>query len=137
MEKIINGKRYNTETAILVGRWNNNLPHDDFEWCAESLYKKRGGEYFIYGEGGSMTRYSKSKSIVPLSFEQAESWAKRHLDSTAYENEFTLSDGSADSERVNLLIRAPKNIVDKFKRIMSQRSMTSGELLSELLKHLE
>lgn len=134
MEKIINGKRYNTETAILVGRWNNNLPHDDFEWCAESLYKKRGGEYFIYGEGGSMTRYSKSKNIVPLSFEQAESWAKRHLDSSAYENEFTLSE---DSKQINLLIRAPKSVVDKFKRLMSQRSMTSGELLSELLKHSE
>lgn len=134
MEKIINGKRYNTETAILVGRWNNNLPHDDFEWCDESLYKKRGGEYFIYGEGGSMTRYSKSKSIVPLSFEQAESWAKRHLDSSTYENEFTLSD---DNKQINLLIRAPKSIVDKFKRLMSQRSMTSGDLLAELIKNAE
>ena len=45
MEKIINGKRYNTETAALVGCWDNGLKRDDIEWKRDTLYKKRGGEH--------------------------------------------------------------------------------------------
>ena len=43
MEKIIGGKRYNTETAALVGCWDNGLKRDDIEWKRETLYKKRVG----------------------------------------------------------------------------------------------
>ena len=58
MKKIINGKRYDTSKAKEIGYWSNNLSNRDFNHCDEWLYKKRTGEYFLYGEGGPMTRYA-------------------------------------------------------------------------------
>ena len=110
MEKIINGKRYNTETAALVGCWDNGLKRDDIEWKRETLYKKRGGEFFIFGEGGSTTRYAGRVSIIPIDYDQAQTWALRHLDEETYNREFV---PSGDSEPVNFLVRAPKDVVDK------------------------
>jgi hypothetical protein len=30
-----------------------------FRWVCEELYRKRTGEYFLYGEGGPMSKYSR------------------------------------------------------------------------------
>ena len=131
MEKIIGGKRYNTETAALVGCWDNGLKRGDIEWKRELLYKKRGGEYFIFGDGGSTTRYAGRVSIIPIDYDQAQAWALRHLDEETYKREFV---SSGDSKPVNFLVRAPKDVVDKYKRLMAQKGLTSGELLAELLE---
>ena len=40
MKKIINGKKYDTETAKEVGYWNNGYPCSDFNHCEETLRKQ-------------------------------------------------------------------------------------------------
>ena len=47
MKKIINGKVYDTQKAECVGKWNNGLA--GFDWCEEELYRKRTGEFFLFG----------------------------------------------------------------------------------------
>lgn len=47
---------YNTESATTVAEWCNNLPRSEFDYCEETLYRKRTGEYFLYGEGGAGAR---------------------------------------------------------------------------------
>ena len=37
---------YNTATAQNVGEWDNGYYGDDFNSCAETLYKKQTGEFF-------------------------------------------------------------------------------------------
>ena len=59
MKKIINGKRYDTETANLCGNTSYSY-RGDFHFWREELYQKRTGEFFLYGEGGPMTKYSVS-----------------------------------------------------------------------------
>ena len=55
MKKILGGKKYDTETARMVGNyWNGN---SGFGKCYEALYCKRTGEFFLYGEGGPMSKY--------------------------------------------------------------------------------
>ena len=49
MKKIINGKKYDTETAEYVDRWSNDLCHSDVHWCSEELYRKKTSEFFLYG----------------------------------------------------------------------------------------
>ena len=56
MKKIINGKLYDTETAKLIGRSYHGEGPRDFRHYSEELYRKRTGEYFLYGEGGPMSR---------------------------------------------------------------------------------
>lgn len=95
MKKILGGKKYNTETAHRVGEhWNGNT---GFGTCSETIYRKRTGEYFLYGEGGPMSKYSVSygdnewgygQEIQPLTVDEAKEWAEEHLDADKYEQEF-------------------------------------------------
>lgn len=40
MKKIIEGKTYNTETALLLGDWQN-LWKGDYHYCREELYRTK------------------------------------------------------------------------------------------------
>lgn len=59
MKAIIEGRKYNTETATKLGnyRWG---AYGDFNHIDESLYRTKKGRYFLAGEGGAMTHYSRS-----------------------------------------------------------------------------
>ena len=91
MKKIINGKLYNTETATFCGSFSAHC--GSFNYVSEELYKKRTGEFFLYGEGGPMSRYAKScgdnswsgsDGITPMTEQEARKWAERHLDADDY-----------------------------------------------------
>lgn len=94
MKKIINGKKYNTETATCVGRFSYR---GGFDYVEEFLYKKKTGEFFIYGEGGADSKYAQSISynewcggekIIPITIERAKRWAEEHMDADEYESVF-------------------------------------------------
>jgi DNA-binding transcriptional regulator YiaG len=100
MKRIINGKRYDTETARLVGEYCSPGSDSDFSHLEESLYQKRTGEYFIAGVGGPMTKYSVSTGqnswsggakIITLTSEEAREWAEEHLTADEYEAEFPVT----------------------------------------------
>lgn len=97
MKKIINGRKYDTETATLMATASSNQPCNDFSYWAEELYRKRTGEFFLYGEGGPMSRYAESCGqnswsggcdITPMTEEKARQWAERHLSVDEYEEIF-------------------------------------------------
>ncbi len=57
----------------------------------------RSGKYFIHGEGGAMSRWSKptidgnimgGEGILPLSKESALEWAEHHLDADTIDKYF-------------------------------------------------
>lgn len=93
MKKIINGKKYDTETATKMGEWWNGYSRNDFSFCKEELYCKRTGEFFLYGDGGALSKWSEScgntrcggEGIEPLTVGEAREWAERHLDVDEYE----------------------------------------------------
>ena len=91
-KKIVNGIRYNTETAELIAKWSNSYYSSDFKYCEESLYKTKKGSWFISGEGGPMSKYAVSagnnsygggSDIRPLTPEEARQW----LEDTEHFNE--------------------------------------------------
>ena len=57
MKAIIDGKTYNTETAEEIASWHND--HTGFSQFGESIYKTKKGAYFVHGEGGAASPYSK------------------------------------------------------------------------------
>ena len=93
MKSIINGKKYDTSTAELIGEGDNSLSCNDFKYCNEQLYRKRTGEFFLYGEGGPMTEYAKDcpggwcggERISPYTDAEAREWCENHLDADKYE----------------------------------------------------
>ena len=95
MKKIINGKKYDTDTAKFLLEWGNG--HTGFSYCHEELYRKKAGEYFLYGSGGAMSKYARScgdncqaggSEIVPLTEAKAREWVEKHADADEYEEIF-------------------------------------------------
>lgn len=95
MKKIINGKKYDTDTAkFLLSRSNNCT---GFSYCYEELYLKKTGEFFLYGKGGAMSKYSRScgdntwcggEEIVPLTEAKAKKFVEEYGDADDYEKIF-------------------------------------------------
>lgn len=97
MVKIINGKKYNTDTAEFIWTISPVANHRDFKFYEESLYRKRTGEYFLAGNGGPLTKYSRlncqglcegGEKIIPVSIEEAKEWCERNLSVEGYEELF-------------------------------------------------
>lgn len=87
MKQIINGRMYNTDTATCVASYDNSCSSGDMNYFSEDLYIKRNGEWFIYGEGGAGTVYSRScgsnswcggSAINPLTEEDAKNWLEKY-----------------------------------------------------------
>jgi hypothetical protein len=84
MKTIIDGLRYDTETATLIAEWGNSLPVSDFRHAEEDLYQTPKGNYFLHGRGGAMSRWSEpagdmhgpGESIKPLSYTEAAEWCE-------------------------------------------------------------
>lgn len=96
MKQIINGKKYNTETAEIIDSWNNGLGSNDFNNLSETLYKKKTGEFFLEGEGGAATKYSVysgnwssgSSKIIPLTENEVREWLEEYSNAEIYEKLF-------------------------------------------------
>ena len=83
MKKIINRKKYDTATATEIGCFCNGYDRGNFEWYEETLYLKKTGEYFLYGEGGPLSPYD-TDSIEPLTLEEAKDWVESYLDADIF-----------------------------------------------------
>ena len=120
MKKIINGRRYDTDTAreLASDSYSN---YTDFNYWEETLYRKNTGEYFLHGKGGANTQYAVAvdtnswrggERIMPLTIREAQEWAEKHLDGNEYEKIFgTVEEGkkvvtfSLDAETVEKIAR--------------------------------
>lgn len=52
-------RRYNTNTARLIGTHSSGLPTDNPHYYTVSLYRQKDGEYFMVGEGGPESQYGR------------------------------------------------------------------------------
>lgn len=136
MKKIINGKLYNTETATQVGAWDNGRSYRDLSYCAETLFRKKTGEYFLYGDGGATTKYAQyigdnqwggSSQIIPLAYDTARQWAEEHLPAEEYESEFGAVPEDDSTAFLNISIRA--DTAERIRRAASAAGKTISDYL--------
>ena len=87
MRKIINKKMYDTETAECVEEFENTPYKGNAHYYKELLYRKKTGEFFLYGHGNARTKYaavtiggmySPDEKIIPLSEEEAKNWMEQY-----------------------------------------------------------
>lgn len=98
MKRIINGKKYDTNTAEIIGEWQNVEDRRDFNFVEEVLYRKRAtGEFYLFGQGGPNTKYARSigngwwqgsSEIIPFTEKEARKWAEKALDGDRFEEVF-------------------------------------------------
>lgn len=92
MKKIIKGKMYDTTTAKMVGENYSSLPSNDFNFFNEELYLKKNNEYFLFLEGGPLSKYGEirdgarcwAKKIMPVTEAEAKKWAEINLTCEEY-----------------------------------------------------
>lgn len=137
MKKIISGKLYDTDTARKVASCAHGEGPRDFHYYCESLYCKRTGEYFIAGEGGPMTKYSRAtgqnswsggEKIFPLSYAEAKDWAEHEMGADEYEAEFGKV---SEEDTVHLHISLPADVADRIRRAAKQESLSVSECIGK------
>ena len=64
MRKIINGSRYDTDTAKKMGHWESDQDHTSFYHCEETLYRTKAGKWFIYGMGNAANVLALAQSLL-------------------------------------------------------------------------
>jgi|WetSurMetagenome_2_1015567.scaffolds.fasta_scaffold31981_6 hypothetical protein len=83
MKRIVNGKRFDTSTAVCIASWHNGCYGSDFRRCQEALYRTARGNFFIAGEGGPMSKFARSvgnnsftggDGLSPITPEEARQW---------------------------------------------------------------
>ena len=86
MKRVIDGNAYDTDAADVVAMWSNGRGAPDSRWCAEILYRqKQSGRFFLHGEGGPLSRYSRkdgntsigAEAIFPCSRNEAQWWCEK------------------------------------------------------------
>ena len=140
MKKIINGKVYDTATAKELGSWGNGGTWRDFNHMEETLYRKKTGEFFLYGEGGPATKYAKAveqnswsggERIMPMSFAEAREWAEKHLDGDEYEEIFGAV--AEDESRVQVCYSLSAASVEIIKRKAAELGISASAYIEQLV----
>lgn len=129
LKKVIGGKRFNTETAQLVGSYDSKLPPSQFDYYREDLYRKKTGDFFLHGEGGAMTKYAKAYGdsigagvkIIPLSLAEAKKWVENHLPADKYEELFEI----VEDDNVGFTLLLPESI----HKAMKERAELEGRTM--------
>ena len=97
MMKLIKGRKYNTDTAKLIGVVGEQ----------QKLYSKRTGEFFLYFV---------DKKIVPLSFDKAKKIVKEKLDQDIYNQLF--------ERKTKYFSRRSDLWISKYKKIIGNKKQT-------------
>lgn len=137
MKKVLHNRVYNTDSSYLLGSWTNNA-QDESTYFVEKLYQKRSGEFFLYGKGGSNSRFAKQvgsqwlsgEKIVPLIWDEAKAWAEKHLSPEEYETHF--GDITMTDERQAFTVYLSTGTVQKIRRSCAM----SGENMSVYIENL-
>ena len=138
MKKVINGKRYDTDTAKEMGM-DSYSNRSDFSYWKEILYRKNTGEFFLWGEGGPRSKYVRQidnnnwmggEKITPLSYNEAMSWAEEHLSGEEYEAIFGEIQETTEKDVVALSL--PISTIELLKR----KAAADGKNLSDFVTKL-
>ena len=137
IKRIINGRAYDTATATEIGGNGYSTPND-FRHYYERLYRKRNGEYFLYGEGGPLSKYSESvgtnetsggETIIPMTYAEARDWAEANLDADDYIAAF----GTPEDDRVIVTVKINKAAYDTINREAASAGVTVDNYIERLI----
>ncbi|MFR8533874.1 MAG: hypothetical protein ACLVDJ_10615 [Eggerthella lenta] len=141
MNKVIKGKRYDSDKAERIAQSGNGLLPGDLDYYCETLCRKRTGEFFLHVEGGPRTRCAKragsgwagGEDVEPLAYDDAAKWAEENMDADGYASVFGDPDG-ADSATVPALLSIGASAKAKLEREASRTGKTQSRIVEELIE---
>lgn len=138
MRTIINGKVYDTSTAVGLAHWSNGKSYRDPWSKEETLFCKRTGEFFLWGEGGPESSYGErtatgwkgGSKVFPLTREEAREWGKEHLSQEDYDLIFNAPESN---EKKTVSYSLSLSAIAKLKNKASSAGISASELLEKLI----
>lgn len=140
MKKIINRKLYNTDTARSIGSDFYGAYRRDLDFWSEELFQKKTGEYFLHGEGGPMTKYSREvgqnewsggEKIIPMSYDSARKWAEEHLTGEEFEQAFGAASENAEDQILSISL--PGQAAQKLRQMAAKNGNTISGQVADLI----
>lgn len=132
MRKIIDGKKYDTDTATLIAAARNMSDESNIDYERRELFKKRTGEYFFYVIGCERYRH-KLSGIVPLSYGEASRWAEKWMGADEWEREFGKVTDPTD---IAMTVRVPASAKAALDRECSRTGESRSAIVARLLAGL-
>lgn len=149
MKKIIDGVKYNTETAKEIATWDNSIRYGEKEYEFEALYIKSTGEYFLFAKGAAESRYSENiidanvpnSLIIPFSKERAKEWCLESLSKEEYEAIWGVipKANETSQDKIDRLLREKERLSAKLNEIdesLNQKILELKELREEKVAEL-
>lgn len=139
--RVSGGHVYDPQKARVVGSCFRGKAFDPergevpADGICERLQRTKAGKYFVYGIGGKDTRYAKQTgaewiagtAVTPVSREDAETWARRHLSQTEWEAEFGEPDPSAMR---TISVRIPERVYRAIRDEASELGRSMGDVIA-------
>lgn len=140
MKRIINGRRYDTDTAKLAGGYETGFI-GDLDWRSEQLFRKSTGEFFLAGRGGAKTRwasrtidgFSSGGGILPLTFDEAREWAEEHLSVKDVENLFRIPSDAETGKKIQSFSLSQTAIAG-LKRLAQTCQTSRSDIIEQLVE---
>ena len=131
MKKTIRGRTFDTDTAERLGAYRDSN-------CIEVLFRKRTGEFFLYGRGNADSAYAVwkgnsvvgSEQIITLTPKQAQKWARLKLSVKQYDDLFG---SGADSQKQTISLSLPIGAIKALKNAAGEQGRTSSAIIAELI----
>ena len=122
MKRVIRGRRYDTDKATIVGETAFGEP-DELGYTRQTLYRKRGGEYFVRTQGPYTL-----DDIVPLRHGEASKWVMDNMGMAAFFEEFE----AQGLKTINVTITLDcKRMLD---RIANDIRVSRGKVIEDLIR---
>lgn len=123
MRRIIKNKVYDTDSARKMGTYRGLF--DDYE----SLYRKKTGEFFLHAYDGP----NSEDSIIPLTYDKAQEWARTSLTEEQYERIFF---GVVEeyTETEALTVQIPTALLIQLRRQTDRSGQLIKEAVAEALR---
>jgi hypothetical protein len=140
MRKYYDGKVYDTERATLLAEFEHSY-YSQYDWYHEQLYRKRTGEYFLYGEGHAASPYctysadggrDPGEKIRPMTYDEARAWAERNLDVDDYDRLFGVPED--DDDKTQVLIRMQQSTQVMLKDAATKEGTSMSAIVERLVR---
>ena len=138
MKRIINGKRYDTDTAQFIKTYSSGLSISDFRYYDETLYLKKTGEFFLYATGNGASEYAgkygdlrgPGEKIVPLTLDEARAWVEKIEDPDLYEELFDVEEES----NIAFSLLLPENLYKMLDDKAAEDGITKKDIVVKALE---
>lgn len=139
MKRIINGKRYDTDTAKYIAKYESDYNMGDFHYYREDLYLKKTGEFFLWGNGGGLSPYADhygdmrgpGEKIVPLTLDEAKAWVEKIEDPDLYEELFEVE----EEGNIAFSLLLPENLYQKLDEKSIEDGITKKDIVVSALEN--